>query len=154
MAAFDAVAYAVHLLFAGLWTGSVLFVAYAVLPVALAGDLNARPLEAVAGKLTTVSRASALLLLLTGAHLGATRYTVDSLTGSLAGYNVIAMIVLWLALGGLVEVGTSRLTDGAGRDKVREPAAAARPLFLGASAVSILLLANSGILIALTVGLL
>jgi uncharacterized membrane protein len=146
--------YVIHLLFSGLWTGSVLFVAYAVLPSAAEGEINAAPLSAIAGKLTTVSRASALLLLVTGAHLGVVRYTVGSLTGSVSGYLVIAMIVLWFALAGLVEVGTSRLTEGTERSKVREPARTARPLLLGASLVSVLLLVDSGLLIAATLGLL
>ena len=153
MSAFDVVAYAVHLLFAGLWTGSVLFVAYAVLPAARDGELSAGLLDRFAGKLTTVSRASAALLFLTGGHLAAQRYTVDSLTGSLAGYNVLAMLALWFVLAGLVEVGTSKLTDGTGRDKVREPAAAARPFLLGASATAVLLLFNAGLLFAVVVGL-
>ncbi|MFB6298009.1 MAG: transporter [Salinirussus sp.] len=154
MAIVDAASYAVHLLFGGLWTGSVLFTTYAVLPTAAEGNLNAAPLSAVAGKLQTVSRVSALVLLATGAHLGVVRYTVGSLTGSLSGYLVIAMILLWLALAGLVEVGTARLTDGTERDKVREPAARARPLLLGASLIAALLLANSGLLVARSVGLL
>jgi uncharacterized membrane protein len=154
MSAVDAIAYAVHLLFAGLWTGSVLFVAYAVVPMARDGTLNAGPLSAIAGKLTTVSRASALVLFLSGGHLAGARYTLDTLTGTQAGYLVIVMVVLWFLLAGLVEVGTSRLTEGTERDKVREPAEAARPLLLGASVVALLLLANSGALIATTVGLL
>ena len=154
MLAVDAAVYAIHLLFAGLWTGSVLFVAYAVLPAARNGDLSAGLLGTLAGKLTTVSRASATLLLLTGGHLAAQRYTVTSLTGSLAGYNVLAMLALWFVLAGLVEVGTSRLVDGTGRDKVRAPAAAARPFILGASVTAVLLLFNAGVLFAVVVGLL
>jgi hypothetical protein len=145
--------YAVHLLFAGLWTGSVLFTSYAVLPLARDGQLNAAPLEAIAGKLQTVSRASALLLLLTGGHMAATRYTVDSLTGSGGGHLVLTMIVLWFLLAGIVEVGTAKLTDGTNRDKVREPAHNARRLFQGASVLSLLLLIDAGLLVASGLGL-
>jgi hypothetical protein len=149
----DAGTYAVHLLFAGLWTGSVLFASYAVLPLARNGDLNAAPLGTVAGKLKTVSRASALVLLLTGGHMAAQRYTVASLTGSGAGHQVVAMIVLWFLLAGLVEVGAGKLADGTGRDKVREPARNARRFFRGASVVAVLLLLNSGLLVANGLGL-
>jgi hypothetical protein len=140
--------YAVHLLFAGLWTGSVLFASYAVLPLARDGDLNAAPLAAVAGKLKTISRASALVLLLTGGHMAVQRYTVASLTGSGGGHLVLTMIALWFVLAGLVEVGAGKLTDGTGRDKVREPARDARRFFQGASLVAALLLLNSGVLVA------
>jgi hypothetical protein len=148
MSIVDTVAYAAHLVFAGLWAGSVLFVAYAVLPAARNGDMGPGLLETVAGKLTTVSRVSALLLLLTGGHMAGTQYTAETLTGTFPGYNVVLMVLLWLALAGLVEVGTSRLTDGTGRDKVREPAATARPFMLAASATALLLLVNAGVLFA------
>ncbi|MHB9286262.1 CopD family protein [Halobacteriales archaeon Cl-PHB] len=137
---------ATHLLFAGLWTGSVLFVAYAVVPTAASGDLNAGPLETIAGKLTTLSRVSVLLLFLTGGHMAGTQYEVSSLTGSTPGHLVLAMLALWFVLAGLVELGTSRLTEGASRDKVREPARSARRIFQAASVVAILLLVDGGLL--------
>jgi len=148
MSAVDTVVYAGHLVFAGSWAGSVLFVAYAVLPAARNGGVSAALLGSLSGKLTTVSRASALLLLLTGGHMAGTQYTVESLFGSFPGYNVVAMVVLWFLLAGFVEAGTSRLSDGSGRDKVREPAAAARPFLLAGSATAVLLLVNAGVLFA------
>lgn len=148
MSLVNAGVYVVHLLFAALWTGSVLFVAYAVLPLGRAGDLNAAPLDAVAGKLTLVSRASALVLFLTGGHMAAYAYTVESLTGSPRGYLVIAMLLFWFVLAGLVEVGSSKLTDGTEQQKVREPARAATPFFQGATVLSLLLLIDAGLLIA------
>jgi hypothetical protein len=147
MSLVNAGAYAVHLLFAGLWTGSVLFASYAVLPLARNGELNASPLGTVAGKLRTVSRTSALVLFLTGGHMAAQRYTVESLTGS-GGHLVLTMVVLWFLLAGLVEVGAGKLSDGTGKDKVREPAREARRLFQGASVVAVLLLLDAGLLVA------
>jgi len=138
--------FTVHSLCAGLWTGSVVFVTVAVIPAARNGDLDAAPLHAIAGKLATVSRVSALLLFLTGGHMAAARYTTASLTGTQRGYLVVSMVALWLLLAGAVEVATSRVTAGTGRDKVREPAHNARPLFLVASLVSVLLLVVAGLL--------
>jgi len=146
MAVVDSVMTGLHLLFAGLWTGSVLFVAYAVVPTAGAGEMDAAPLEILGGKLKTVSRASAVVLFLTGGHLAGTQYTVGTLTGTTRGYLVIAMIALWLVLMGLVEVGSGTLVDGANRKKVRQPAKEARPFFLGAAAVAVLLLIDAGLL--------
>ncbi|WP_276271965.1 transporter [Haloarcula litorea] len=149
MSAVDAAIYGIHLLFAGLWSGSVMFVAYAVLPTAMDGDANAAPLSTVTGKLTTVSRASALLLLLTGGHLAATKYTAGSLFGTTRGYLVVAMVVLWFLLAGLVEVGASKLSDGFAQQKVREPAREARPFLLGAAVVAGLLLLDAGAILGL-----
>lgn len=149
----DVTAYVLHSVFAGLWTGSVLFVALGVLPLARDGSLNATPLGSIAGRLTTISRASSLLLLLTGAYMGVARsYTVDSLTGSTGGHLLISMVVLWFLLAGMVEVGASKLRDGADQEKVREPARDARKFLLAGSILGILLLANAGLIAAHNVG--
>lgn len=142
----ELVTFTVHSLCAGLWTGSVVFVTFGVLPAARDGNLNAAPLHTIAGKLTTVSRVSALLLFLTGSHMAAARYTADSLTGTQRGYLVVSMVALWLLLAGTVEVATSRITAGTGRDKVREPARNSWRLFLVASLLAVLLLVNAGLL--------
>lgn len=142
----DAVSVVTHLAFAGLWTGGVVFVTFGVLPLAARGDLNAGPLGWVAGRLKTLSRASALLLFVTGGHLAGTRYTAETLTGTTRGYLVLAMLGLWLVLAALVEVGAGRLTDGAGRDKVREPARRAQGPLRAASLVAVLLLIDAGLL--------
>lgn len=154
MSLVDAGVYAVHLSFAALWTGSVLFATYAVLPLAREGTLNARPLSSVTGKLTTVSRTSSLLMLLTGGHMAANGYTVESLTGSPPGHLVLTMLVLWVVLTGLVEVGASKLRDGTDQDKVREPARDATRFLQGASVVAVLLLVDAGLIIASGMGLL
>ena len=155
MSLLNAGVYVVHLLFAALWTGSVLFAWYVVLPLARDGNLNAAPLGTVAGKLTTISRASAAVLFLTGGHMaaGAAGYTVESLTGTTQGHLVIAMIVLWFALAGLVEVGTSKLTDGTGRDKVREPAREATRFFQVGAVLAVLLLVDAGLIISSRLGI-
>lgn len=146
-------AYVLHSLFAGLWTGGVLFVTLAVLPLAKDGSLNAAPLSAVAEKLTTLTRTSAVVLLLTGAYMGVARsYTVDSLTGSTSGYLVLSMVVLWLLLAGMVEVGTGKLRDGTDQNKVREPARESRRFLLAGSVFAALLLVNSGLIAAANVG--
>jgi hypothetical protein len=135
--------------FAALWTGSVVFVTAGVLPTAMAGDSNPGPLTSMIGRLKTISRASALLLFLTGGHLAATQYGASALLSSRRGYLVVAMLVLWFVLAGLVEVGSGKLIDGFGQQKLRAPAREARPFFLGASAVSVLLLLDAGILLGL-----
>jgi hypothetical protein len=145
----DAAIFATHLVFAGLWAGTVLFTSYAVLPTALAGDLRAGTLSTLTGKLQTVSRASSVLLLVTGGHLAATRYTTESLFGSGRGYLVLAMVVLWFTLAALVEIGASKLTDGVAQQKVRQPAADARPFLLGASLTAVLLLVDAGAILGL-----
>ena len=150
----EVAAYVLHSLFAGLWTGSVLFVTLAVVPTARDGTLNAAPLDAIAGRLATVSRVSALVLFLTGGHMAAVRHTGSSLTGSTGGRLVLAMLALWLVLIATVEVGTSRLTAGTARDKVREPARNARRVLLVASVAALGLLVVAGLLSAHNLGFL
>jgi len=149
MSLVDTAMYVVHLVFAGLWSGTVLFTSYAVIPAALDGDLRAGSLAAMTGKLKTVSRASSLLLFLSGGHLAGALYTVPSLFGSTRGYLVLAMVALWFVLSALVEIGASKLSDGTAQQKVRQPAAEARPFLLGASVIALLLLVDAGLLLGL-----
>lgn len=146
MAAIDVAMSAAHLLFAGLWAGSVFFVAVAVLPTAADGTANAGPLAVQTERLRWISRLSALALLVTGGHTAARLYTFETLTGSTRGYAVLAMVALWVAMTGLVEVAGGRLADGFDAGKVREPARAARPMLLAAAAIGVVLLLLGGVL--------
>ncbi|MFB6108314.1 MAG: CopD family protein [Haloplanus sp.] len=147
MAMVDTAVNAIHLLFAGLWAGSVVFVAWGVLPTARAGDVNATPLRSMVGRFRTWSRTASLVLFLTGGYLAGARYTADSLLGSTQGYLVVSMVVLWVVLSGLVEMGTGRLLDGLDERKVRSPAeAAARPFTAAAVAAVCLLLVGGALL--------
>lgn len=148
MAVVDSVMWTVHVLFAGVWTGSVVFAVYAILPSALEGTIDPDPLQVIVSRLQWITRISALLLLISGGHLAGTLYTVETLTGTVGGYLVLAMLVLWLVLTGLIEVGSKKLASGLANRKLREPARAARPFYYGAAVVAILLLINAGLLAA------
>ena len=139
-------AYVLHVLVAGLWTGGVVFVSYAVLPLGRDGTLNAAPVAAIASKLRSLSRLATVLLLLSGAGLAGHEYTITTLTETTDGHLVLGMIVLWLLLTALVEVGTGRLLDGTDRDKVREPAREATNLFRAGAVVAGLALVDAGLL--------
>jgi putative copper export protein len=123
-----------HLIFAALWTGSVLFVVGGVLPVARS-DAGRRVVE----RLAWLSRASAAVLLLTGGHLAGTLYTGETLTGTGRGHLVLGMTALWLVLIGLVEAGNAR-TDAGGVGP------GATRLFQAAGGVAALLLVVAGLL--------
>lgn len=147
----DALARIVHQIFAGIWAGSVVYVTLGVLPLARNGEFNAAPLESLSGRLTTLSRTSAVVLLVTGGHLAGAIYTFDgdggsSLFASTRGQLVIAMVLLWLALAALVEIGTTRFETGLEAKKVREPARDALPIFRAASLVAVGLLVVAGLL--------
>lgn len=146
MALLDVAMAVLHLLFAGVWTGSVVFVALWVLPLARAGDVRPDPLASMVARLRSVSRWSALVLLATGGHMAGSRYTGDTLLGTTSGNLVLAMVALWLVLVGLVEVGGGRLSRGLDEGKLREPARDATRLFRAAAAVAGLLLVVAGAL--------
>ena len=148
----EVASYAIHSVFAGVWTGTVVFVTYAVVSPARDGTINAAPLGAIAGKLKLVSRLSALLLFLTGSHMAGVGYTSESLFGTQQGYLVLSMLTCWFLLAGMVEVGASKLTDGTERDKVREPARNAWRFFQVATVLAVLLLVISGLLSAAGAG--
>ena len=142
----DTAMYTVHTAFAALWSGSVLFVVAAVLPLAMDADVSPEAFGSVVTKLQWVTRVSALLMLLTGGHLAGTGYTVESLTGSPRGYLVLTMVVLWLGLAATVEIGSARAQRGVDDEKIREPARDARPFYLTAAVLAVGLLVVSGLL--------
>ncbi|MFB6118957.1 CopD family protein [Halosegnis sp.] len=143
-----AVSYVLHMLFAAALTGGVLYVALFVNPAAVAGDIGNEAFSRVTGGLSTLTRASAVVLLLTGGHQAGTLYTLETLTGTGRGHLVLGMLVMWVAMTGLIEVAGSKLRDGLEAGKLREPAREARPFFRAAAVLAILLLVDAGLLAA------
>ncbi|SMO75916.1 transporter [Halorubrum cibi] len=146
MSILDAVMWSVHVGFAVLWTGSVLFVALAVVPPATRGDVGSDALAAVVGRLRWISRIAALAFLATGGHMAGTLYTVESLTGTGRGHLVLTMLALWFVITGLVEVASGKLLDGLETGKLREPARDAKPFFYAAAGLSVGLVLTAGLL--------
>ena len=139
------VAQTTHLIFAAIWAGSVFYVAFVVLPLARDGAFNStKPLEGIVGNLTTISRLSSVVLLLSGGHLAGTRYTAEGLFGTINGQLVLVMVALWLALAALVEIGGKRLESGLNGKKLREPASNTLGLYRLAAVVAVALLVVSG----------
>jgi len=140
------VMWSLHVGFAILWTGSVLFVTLAVLPPALRGDVGGDALGAIVGRLRWITRIGALAFLASGGHMAGTLYTVESLTGTGRGHLVLTMIALWFLVTGLVEVASGKLADGLDAGKLREPARDAKPFLYGAAGLSVALVATAGLL--------
>jgi uncharacterized membrane protein len=138
--------WSVHVGFAVLWTGSVLFVALALVPPATRGDVGSDALTAVIGRLRWITRIAALAFLATGGHMAGTLYTVDSLVGTGRGHLVLTMLGLWFLITGLVEVASGKLLDGLETGKLREPARDAKPFFYGAAGLSVGLVLTAGLL--------
>ncbi len=148
------VATTAHLIFAAIWAGSVFFVAFVVVPLARDGAFNTTaPLETISTKLTTISRLSSLVLLLSGGHLAGTAYTSESLFSTFNGQLVLLMVALWLALTALVEIAAKRFESGLNGKKLREPARDALPLFRAAAVVGVALFVVAGALSGGLVGL-
>ncbi len=137
-----------HLLFAGLWTGSVVFVAVAVVPLASGGGMTSAVRDAILGQFVMTSRVSALVLFLTGGHMAASAFTFGSLTGSTRGRLVLVMLALWFVMAGLVEVGARRLRDDLAEGNDASSARRARRLLQAAAVVAGLVLIDAGLLAA------
>ena len=148
MAVIDSVMQVVHVLFAGLWTGSVLFVVGAVLPASTAGSISAAAMETVSSRLSWLTRISAVVFVATGGHLAGTGYTAESLFSTGRGQLVVVMLVLWFVLTGLVEIGCKRLGGSAAAADVDTAVESTRPIFLAAGVVAVLLLVDAGLLAA------
>ena len=144
----DSIMQILHVLFAGLWTGSVLFVVGAVLPAASAGSISSTAMSTMTTRLAWLTRISALVFVATGGHLAGTRYTSETLFSTGRGQLVVAMLVLWLVLTALVEIGCTRLGGSDAPANVQTAVDNTRPIFLAAGAVAVLLLVDAGLLAA------
>lgn len=153
MSTLDSVATVLHVLFGGLWIGSVVFVAFAVLPLGRDAEIDPDPLDAIVGHLVMLSRLAAVVMLATGAHvlyhvtLGG-ELSADPLLNSGRGHLVLTMVALWLGVIACVEIGNGKLTDGLDADKLREPARNALPWFRAAALLGIAVLTLGGMLSA------
>ena len=137
-----------HVLFAGVWTGSVLFVVGAVLPEASSGSISAAAMSQITTRLAWLTRVSAVVFVATGGHLAGTGYTAETLFSTARGQLVVAMLVLWLVLTALVEIGCKRLGGSDASSNVHEAVENTRPIWLAAAGVAILLLVDAGLLTA------
>jgi len=153
MSTLDSVATVVHVLVGGLWIGGVVFVALAVLPLGRDADVDPQPLETVVDRLLTLSRFAAVVMLASGAHvlyhvtLGG-EVSTEPLTSSGRGHLILTMVVLWLGVTAMVEIGASKLFDGLDAGKLREPTRAALPWFRAAAVLGIGVLTVGGMLSA------
>lgn len=146
MSLIHAVMWSIHVGFAILWTGSVLFVTAAVLPPALRGEIGAEALAYVVGRLRWITRIAAVAFVASGGHMAGNVYTVETLTGTGSGHLVLTMIALWLVITGLVEAAGGKLVDGLDAGPVSTAAEAAKPFLYGAAGLSVVLILTAGLL--------
>ncbi|MFB6284309.1 MAG: hypothetical protein ABEK59_10325 [Halobacteria archaeon] len=132
--------YSAHLIFAALWVGTTAFVTWGVLPLARNGDINSNSLGFFSHRYSVISIISSLVLLFSGGHLAATKYTFGSLQTTTQGHLVLSMVVLWGLMTGVVQAGASILKKGVDDGKVREPASSATNLFRIGTLIGLILL--------------
>lgn len=148
MSLVDTVMIVLHGIFGSLWTGSILFFAGAVLPAAASGSLSPPTLSTMTTRLVWLTRISAVVFVATGGHLAANLYTAESLLGSTRGQLVVAMLVLWFVLVGVIEASSKRLDRHATASGVPKAIAETRSLFGVAAVLAVLLLVTAGLLTA------
>lgn len=135
-----------HIIFAAVWTGSVVFVTWGVLPVARTGSVGAGPLEAIVTRLRTLSRVSAVVLLVSGGLLAGSYGA--AMMQTTAGYLVLGMIVLWLLLIGFIEMAAKTVLDVLRQSNSDQAIAKSAGRFRAAGIVAVLLLVDAGLLAA------
>ena len=160
--------YVVHVVSAALWTGGVLYAAYAVFPPARGGDLSPPAFERSVDGLLQVTRWTGIALPVTGAYQIWVLYPTDRLLGTTAGHLVVGMALLWSVMNGVVELGVYRMRTldgealGVGRymaegfaldgdadlSDVVDAAGTGRPYVLAAAGLAVLLLVDAGLLAA------
>jgi len=132
---------ALHLLFAGLWAGATVFFAWRVRPLAANGDIDVQPLLAMGSGLRWLTRVSAVVFVVTGGHLAATRYGDGALLSTSRGHVVLTMLVLWLVVTGLLEMALGKMETALGEGHIQTAGREARlPLLASAVLLSVVLL--------------
>ncbi len=96
----DTISQILHVLFAGLWIGSIFFATLSISEI----TQNKQTIK----RLEWFSRLSIVVLFITGGHLAGVRYTFNRLFYTFQGNLVIMMLVLWAVLAGLVEISTKK----------------------------------------------
>ena len=137
---------AIHTIFAAVWTGGTLVIAGTVIPAARSELLGMEGLTLIARRFRRLTEVSFLLLLLSGGYLVGKFFTGETLQTTGQGNLVLTMAVLWLVLGVVLLFGLRRLSGSESEQSAVAPATKARPWFLGASIVSIVLLVVAGLL--------
>lgn len=148
MSILTTLAYAAHGIGAGVWVGAVALVAWRVVPLAADGELEPPTLTAAADGLSWLTRTNALLMPATGLWMAWVSY--DRLAGLLVpprGHTVLLMILLWLVMSAMVEVGAARIRRAADEGKVRTAGRASRRVLWGATLVGATLLGLGGYLV-------
>ncbi|RLM71501.1 copper resistance protein CopD [Halorubrum sp. Atlit-8R] len=103
-------AFVFHVLSGALWTGATLYVVYATLPRATDGTLGRAAFVDAAHRLLMVTRWTGVVLPVTGAYMIWRLYTpLGTLATTGRGWAVLAMLSLWGAMNGLVELGVLRM---------------------------------------------
>lgn len=153
MSTLDSIATIVHVCFGGLWIGSVVFVALAVLPLGRDANVDPEPLATMVDRLLTLSRLAALAMLATGGHvlyhvtLGG-ELSAEPLTSSGQGRLIVAMVALWVGVIATIEIGSNKLIDGLDAGKLREPTREALPWFRAGAFLGVAVLTVGGMLSA------
>lgn len=106
--------YIFHVLAASGWTGSVLYVVVAVVPVARRGDLTHDGFVTTVDGLLQLTRLTGVVLPATGLYQIYRLYPLDRLVGSQTGWLVVSMAGLWTLTNGLVEMGVLRMRRATG----------------------------------------
>lgn len=158
-----ALSYVAHVVAGGLWTGGVAYATVAVLPAARRGDLSAPGFGRSVDWLLQTTRATGVVLPLTGGYQIWRVYPLPRLFGTSRGHLVLGMVTLWGLMNGLVELAVYRMraADGAGMGfgrhtierfgladeaDARGAAEVARPYMLAAAALGVLLLVDAALL--------
>lgn len=135
MAVIDTIARTAHVFAGGLLAGSVVFFTWSVLRGVTSGSLGTVAVGSLADHLTTISRLCAVLLVLSGGYMATMApFGADPAYDGLLG----VMILLWLVVTALVEVGASKLDDGATFADVRS-------YYVLAAVAGIVLLIDAGL---------
>lgn len=134
----------VHQVIAGVWVGATVFMAVLFIPIVRNDHISADGVIWTTNWFGRFSKFAPILMVLTGLYMLSQRYATEALFASVHGVLIVTMILLWIVLSALTNVGSHRLSSRSGTGDVATAAGDVSLIFYGAGVVSLALLCIGG----------
>lgn len=146
MALIDTAFRSLHLIYGGLWTGAVLFFVWRIHPLVSQGVLGVEPADRIVSGLRWLTRGGVLVFVVTGGHMAANIYPGTNLFTTGPGHVVLLMLVCWLVLTALVEMGGAKMQSELDAGRLQTAGKDTRLPFIASGVLAFVLLVLGGYL--------
>ena len=146
MALIDTAFGMLHVLFAGIWSGTTVFYAWRIHPLLSEGEIDATSAMSITTGLRWLTRIGAVVFVVTGGHMAGTGYGDGRLFSDPMGHAVLGMLTLWLVVTGLLEMAIGKMQPHLGDGRIQTAGRETETFIKVAATFSVVLLLLGGYL--------